>query len=130
LRLSLEDCSHYLFLIFFFHRGDAENDDDSQYDRPETGIKTDVQEYVNENGERVKVTRLYKVVTKRSVVNANVAARRKWSKFGVCAGEPRGPEKNITYMSHETINLDFRPRKREQVEEDTVSGRAGCLDLF
>jgi len=43
-------------------------------------------------------------------VNRRVAERRKWSKFGDCAGVGPGPELNVTYQSHEIVRLDCRPR--------------------
>lgn len=86
------------------------------------GIKTVVEYVTNEQGQKLKVTRKIKSVSKPVRVNKHVLARRKWSKFGDCTGLPPGPETNITYVSFEVINLDLRPKKRgeEEKEEDSL----------
>jgi len=82
------------------------------------GLKTVVEYYSNERGQKVKVTRTVKVIKKSIRVNKNVAERRKWKKFGDCSGLPPGPEENVTYTSGELIKLDLRPKKREQDAKD------------
>lgn len=86
------------------------------------GIKTVVEYVTNEKGQKLKVTRKIKSVSKPVRVNKHVLSRRKWSKFGDCSGLPPGPETNITYVSFEVINLDLRPKKRgeEEKEEDSL----------
>ena len=83
------------------------------------GIRT-VTEYVtNEKGQKIKITKKLKTMTKMVKVNKNVLARQKWPKFGLCAGLPPGPEPNVTYTSIEVINLDLRPKKREEEKEES-----------
>lgn len=98
--------------------GDIYENDEEDVKQPNEHMKTVSEVITNEKGQKVKVTRTIKVVAKRSKVNKNIASRRKWAKFGACKGAPAGPEDNITYFSHETISFDFKPRKREAVEEN------------
>jgi len=86
------------------------------------GIKTVTEYYINDRGERVKVIRTIKVIKKQIRVNKNIAERRKWKKFGDCAGVGPGPEENVTITSTELMKLDLRPKKREEEnkEEDPV----------
>lgn len=82
------------------------------------GIKTITELSVDENGRTVKTVRKVKQIKKVIKVNKHVLARRKWKKFGDCAGLEAGPENNVTYVSHENINLVLKPRKREDVQEE------------
>lgn len=83
------------------------------------GIKTVVEFGTNAQGEKIKITRKIKVVNKPVRVNRRVLERQEWTKFGDCAGFPRGPEQNVTYQSFEIIHLDLRPKKREEEKEES-----------
>jgi len=95
------------------------------------GIKTIVEYGTNAQGEKVKITRKVKVVSKQVKVNKHVLERQDWEKFGDCKGLPKGPEQNITYQSFEIIHLDLRPKKREEEKEesslDKLSGTSSIV---
>lgn len=77
------------------------------------GIKTVTEYRTEDDGRKVKVIRKIKENKVKIRVNKRVIERRKWSKYGDCAGLPAGPEANITYPTYENINLQLKPRKRE-----------------
>lgn len=79
------------------------------------GVKT-ITEFRTENGKKTKTIRKVKVIKKKIKVNRNVLYRRRLTKFGDCTGLPPGPEKNVTYHTHENIKLVLKCRKREDVE--------------
>ncbi len=80
------------------------------------GIKTITEFHKNEQDQRVRIVRKVKVVKKQLRINKRVVERRKWKKFGACAGFPPGPEENVTYVSTEKIVLDFSAK--QDVKED------------
>jgi len=92
----------------------------SGYD--ENGLRTVVEYYVNDKGQKIKVTRVLRLVKKTVTVNKRVAERRGWAKFGDCLGKPPGPEDSITHKSHEIIRLDLKPKLLEinghEVDDD------------
>jgi len=104
---------------------DGEGDDDEKLQQPskvssfssapdKDGIKTVTEFRTEEDGSKVKVIRKVKETRVKVRENKNVLQRRKdWPKFGDCVGLPPGPEANITYPTHENINLQLKPRKRE-----------------
>jgi translation initiation factor 3 subunit G len=96
------------------------------------GTKTIQEEYTNEKGQRIRVTRVLKITRKQLRVNKNVAARRRWAKFGACTGLPEGPENNVTYTSHEQIHLDVRPKLSARGESGDVEHKdePSALDLL
>jgi translation initiation factor 3 subunit G len=99
---------------------DADGDDESR--SGEKGLRTVTEMMTNEKGQKLRVTRKLKSVLKPVKVNRHVMERRKWAKFGDCEGLIAGPETNVTYTSFEVINLDLRPKKREEEKEE------GALD--
>lgn len=120
--------------------GDADNEEDKEEDTntpqvstfvspvDKDGIKTITELSVNENGKTTKTIRKVKQIKKTVKVNKQILERRKWAKFGDCAGMPLGIEDNVTYNTHETINLVLKPRKREDAqeeEEDPLAKLAG-----
>jgi len=82
----------------------------------EHGIKQVITHRTNEKGQRVKIVRKVKVTKKVVQINRNVAKRRRWAKFGICADAPPGPESSTTIVSSESIPLVLKPRKREEEE--------------
>eukprot|EP01097_Dermamoeba_algensis_P000976 TRINITY_DN1360_c0_g2_i1.p1 TRINITY_DN1360_c0_g2~~TRINITY_DN1360_c0_g2_i1.p1 ORF type:complete len:283 (-),score=90.65 TRINITY_DN1360_c0_g2_i1:193-1008(-) len=102
---------------------DIEKEEDHEIGPDENGIKTIVRFLVNEKGEKVKLTRKVRVVRKIHKINKKVEERKKWKKFGECAGLPPGPEKGITSTGDE-VNLDLSKKKQEvekpEVKEPTV----------
>jgi translation initiation factor 3 subunit G len=84
----------------------------------ENGIKTVVERFINEYGEKVQTTRKFKIVVTTAKVSKNIAARRKWAKFGDCAGKGAGPEKNITQPDQaQTLILSQGKKTTDKQEE-------------
>jgi hypothetical protein len=77
-------------------------------------IKTVVEIITNEKGQKVRVTKRFKLAKKAVRVNKRVEARRKWKKFGECAGLPPGPEKVITTVAEELSAVQTRAQTRRQ----------------
>lgn len=68
---------------------------------------------------RVRVTKKFRENTKSMRVNKMVQARRKWAKFGDCAGLAPGPEMNITYMQPDPVQLEFlQPESKAKAKDD------------
>lgn len=91
-----------------------------EYD--ENGMRTVVDYYINEKGQYVKRTRVMRLVTKKIRVNKKVEERRKWSKIGDCAGQPPGPEPNITTKASDIIHLNTKPTFPGEEEHGCSSG--------
>jgi len=95
---------------------------------PEHGgedYKVVVEFTTNEKGQKVKLTKRFKVAKKEVKVNKSVEARRRWKKFGECAGLPPGPEKVITTVAEE---LFFDYPKSKQQDKDAVLKEGGSKD--
>jgi len=82
------------------------------------GIKTITEFREDASGKKIKVVRRVKEVKKITKQNKYVLQRRRWKKFGDVAGVPPGPEDNVTYMTHESITLNLKPRKREEAQDE------------
>ncbi|CAD6192036.1 unnamed protein product [Caenorhabditis auriculariae] len=90
----------------------------------EDGIKEEVG-FAEENGIRYKVVTQFKVIKKK--VPRVVADRKKWKKFGMCTGEPPGPQVATTYVAEEVEMQFTRNRAGEQildVQEDKQVAKA------
>jgi translation initiation factor 3 subunit G len=64
-------------------------------------VKTVVEYRLNEKGQKVRVVRRFRTQKLQTRTPKSVEARRRWRKFGDCAGLPPGPEKVITSLSEE-----------------------------
>ena len=84
-----------------------------------SGVRTIVEYGTNEKGQKVRITRKMRTVRKQLQANKRVLERQQWRKFGDCEGLAPGPEPNVTYTSIEVINLDLRPKKREEEKEES-----------
>ena len=84
-----------------------------------SGVRTIVEYGTNEKGQKVKITRKMRTARKQVLMNKRVLERQQWPKFGDCEGLHAGPEPNVTYTSIEVINLDLRPKKREEEKEES-----------
>lgn len=84
------------------------------------GIKTITEFRTDDEGNKIKIVRKVKETKEVTRVHKAVVERRKWKKFGKAADAPPGPEPNVTYRSHEFINLQLRPRK-EREEADNLN---------
>ena len=84
-----------------------------------SGLRTITEYGTNEKGMKVRITKKMRPVRRQVLVNRRVLERQQWAKFGDCAGLQAGPEPNVTYTSIEVINLDLRPKKREEEKEES-----------
>jgi len=77
-------------------------------ERAEDGsiINTVVEYKTNDKGQKVKVIKKIKVFKTKVKVHPAVEQRKKWKKFGDCAGAPPGPEKGITMIGDE-VHLEL-----------------------
>jgi len=82
------------------------------------GTKTIVEVRTNDKGEKVKVTRTVKVYKTVRRVNKRVEERRKrWKKFGKCAGST-GPEPGISSVAEpQLFILGEDARRQKEIEE-------------
>lgn len=90
----------------------AEEDEDDVLPPPEVvknkdGTETHISYRINDDGKKIKTTRRIKRTVIRQEVNHRVAERRNWSKFGLEAGKPAGPQSDTTSVGE---NIDFKPR--------------------
>jgi len=88
------------------------------------GIKT-ITEYRTDEatGKKFQVIRKVKETRVSTLMNKNVLARRQWKKFGKCAKLPPGPEPGATLVSHDSITLQLKCKKREDdATEDEDDG--------
>lgn len=81
------------------------------------GTKTTITYRFGEKGETIKTTRRIKLVTKRTVVNPRVAARKAWPKFGLAAKDPPGPSPDTTTVGENIIFVPSANYKQEAREE-------------
>jgi translation initiation factor 3 subunit G len=102
-----------------------DEDDDSslalpapQVTKNKDGTETVVSWRINEQGQKVKITRKIRKTVREHVVNHRVAERRQWSKFGAEAGKPAGPSSETTTLG-EAIEIRFNvPSKKNENEEE------------
>jgi len=110
--------------------GDVE--DEIPHTQPEDGIKSITEVRIKDNGQQEKITkkiRTYKNVRK---VNKQVEERKKrWKKFGVCAGFD-GPEPGITGQAKEEVFLVLgaEERKQKQRAEEEKKERAQVESMY
>jgi translation initiation factor 3 subunit G len=70
------------------------------------GTTTSISYYINDNGQKVKVTRRIRFTKHTATVNPRVAERKMWAKFGASVKDPPGPVKDTTTIAE---NIIFRP---------------------
>lgn len=108
---------------------DDEDLDDGAVELPPTttttnkdGTKTIVSWRLNDDGKKVKTTRRIRFTTVKEIVNPRVAERKQWSKFGLSAKDPVGPNESTTSVGE---NIIFRPStnwRKDAKEEKTEAG--------
>ncbi|XP_065647340.1 eukaryotic translation initiation factor 3 subunit G isoform X2 [Hydra vulgaris] len=78
-------------------------------------IKKLIEYRFNEEGKRVKVTRVYSLETLK--VSTSIAKRKTWKKFGLAQRDnPHGPDHSTTFVG-EDVYLSFTTNK-EELDED------------
>ncbi|KAK3306958.1 eukaryotic translation initiation factor 3 subunit G-domain-containing protein [Chaetomium strumarium] len=89
------------------------------------GTWTIIEYRYNDQGQKVKVTRRVRNVTRREVINPRVAERRTWKKFGDSANDAPGPNPNTTTVAE---NIIFTPsvnwRKEAKNEANDPNAQA------
>lgn len=86
----------------------------SESARDKDGVRTIVEYAKQEEGRIIKTTKRIKTLKRTVKVSKGALGRKKWAKFGACAGMPPGPEENITYVSVEVIVLDLAGKADEK----------------
>jgi len=84
----------------------------------ENGVKTTIEYKLNDKGQRVKITRKYRLYKTVTRYNKRVEERKKWKKFGDCAGLPPGPESGITSIGEEVFLTLGTSQQREEEKKD------------
>ncbi|KAL2754509.1 hypothetical protein ACRALDRAFT_1042152 [Sodiomyces alcalophilus JCM 7366] len=82
------------------------------------GTKTIISYSLNDENQKVKMTRRVRYITHTEKVNPRVAERKGWAKFGDSARDPPGPAHDTTTVGE---NIIFRPSvnwRKDQKEED------------
>ncbi|KAK7205477.1 eukaryotic translation initiation factor 3 subunit G [Myxozyma melibiosi] len=102
----------------------ADDDDDNGFPAPlvtvnPDGTKTVISYRVNEAGKKVKVTQKIKTTTQKETVNPDVAARKRWAKFGLERGSRPGPDAATTSVGENTplkLIIGWKESKEEEVK--------------
>jgi len=82
----------------------------------EKNIKKLVEFKYNEDGKRVKLTKIYQLQTHK--VSKTIAKRKAWKKFGLAVKDnPHGPDSSTTYVGDE-VYLVFTTNKEDLEEQD------------
>ncbi|KIW06031.1 uncharacterized protein PV09_03209 [Verruconis gallopava] len=112
----------------------AEEEDDvldlpaPQVTKNKDGTETIVSYRINDQGQKVKVTRRIRKKVLRTVVNPRVAERKTWAKFGDEKGKPPGPQTDTTSVGE---NIVFRPmvnwRASQTAEADPIEQKKATL---
>jgi len=100
-------------------------DDVDELDQPKTedfvdenGIRTTIEYTLNDEGKKVKITRRIKRTLQKSVVEHNVAERKKWAKFGQEKGNQPGPDRATTTVG-ENLTLKLSAGNKSTEPEPT-----------
>lgn len=82
----------------------------------EKDIKKLIEYKINEDGKRVKVTKVYQLQTVK--VSKSIAKRKAWAKFGLAVKDnPHGPDSSTTYVGDD-VYLVFTTNKEDLEQED------------
>jgi len=97
-----------------FERNVGQEITTAQVTNPDGSILKTIIEYkYNDKGQPVKVTKKIKLYKNKVQVNKKVDERRKWKKFGECAGV-KGPEPGITNIAEECFIDMILPAGEQQ----------------
>jgi len=81
----------------------------------EKNTKKQIEFKYNDDGKRVKVTRVYQLETRK--VSKSVATRKQWAKFGLAVKDnPHGPDTSTTYVGDD-VYLTFTTNKEDLEDE-------------
>jgi len=82
----------------------------------EKDIKKLIEYKINEDGKRVKITKVYQLQTVK--VSKSIAKRKAWQKFGLAVKDnPHGPDSSTTYVGDD-VYLVFTTNKEDLEEAD------------
>jgi len=82
----------------------------------EKDIKKLIEYKINEEGKKVKITKVYQLQTHK--VSKSIAKRKAWSKFGLAVKDnPHGPDSSTTYVGDD-VYLVFTTNKEDLEEAD------------
>ncbi|KAK0555258.1 translation initiation factor eIF3 subunit g [Tilletia horrida] len=85
------------------------------------GVKVVIEHTTNADGKRVKITRRTRRTLIKTKVNAEVAERKQWAKFGQEKGRPAGPHSSTTTVGENIqIKLNVGGAKRDEPEPDAL----------
>lgn len=82
------------------------------------GTKTVIDYAMSEDGYLEVITRVYKIDKVTRTVSKGVAARKKWPKFGECAGKADGLERGISTVSIDEINVEWINNNDDNDDEE------------
>lgn len=83
------------------------------------GTKTVIDYSMSEDGYLAKTTTVYKVDKVTHSVSRGVASRKKWVKFGECAGKTMGVlESGVTTLSIDEINVEWMVHEDDKDEDE------------
>ena len=77
---------------------------------------------INDQSQKVKVTRKTRTTTIKEKLNPIVAERREWTKFGLEKGKPKGPQPDTTSVGENILFRPSRDWKNVQAEEAKSGG--------
>mmetsp|Transcript_3587 Transcript_3587/g.5336 ORF Transcript_3587/g.5336 Transcript_3587/m.5336 type:complete len:264 (-) Transcript_3587:32-823(-) len=72
------------------------------------------------DGRKVKITKRVRYVKKVQRVNKAVEERKRWPRFGDCAGKPDGPERGITNWGEDVQVQTALSRKQEKKKKNAT----------
>jgi len=83
-------------------------------------LKTIVEYKSNDKGQKIKVVKKVRVCKANVKINKRVEQRKRWKKFGDCAGLPLGPEAGVTSTSDEIV---IEQKGKEDQKKDLSTGQ-------
>jgi translation initiation factor 3 subunit G len=99
-----------------------------QVTKNKDGTETITSYRINDQGQKVKVTRRIRKNVIRTVVNPRVAERKTWAKFGEEKGKAVGPQTDTTSVGE---NIVFRPmmnwKASQKTEQDPIEQKKATL---
>jgi len=92
------------------------------------GVKVIIEHTTNAEGKRVKITRRIRRTLIKTKVNADVAERKQWVKFGQEKGRSAGPQSSTTTVGENVqIKLNVGGSKKDEPEPDAMDSMRAQL---